>query len=119
MRLATLRTPGGNRAVGPYLVTPDELPGGVRPKLELTGLVNGAPVQSARTDDLVFDPAALVEYASAILTLRPGDVISSGTPGGVGHARKPPVNLTPGASLTTQIEGLGRLDNTAVAEVVA
>ena len=104
--------------LGPYLVTPDELPGGVRPALDLSCLVNDEMVQSANTGDLVFDPVALVEYISTILTLRPGDVIASGTPGGVGHARKPPRYLTSGDVLTTDISGLGIARNRAVAEAV-
>lgn len=103
---------------GPYLVTPDELPGGTKPRLELVATVDGQTVQKAQTDDLVFDPVALVQYASTIVTLRPGDVIATGTPGGVGHARKPATYLEAGARLVTEISGLGRLDNTAVAEVV-
>jgi acylpyruvate hydrolase len=103
---------------GPVLVTPDELPGGVRPRLELTASVDGETVQSANTGDLVFDPVALVRYISAIVTLNPGDVIATGTPGGVGHARTPARYLTPGAMLVTAIEGIGRLDNIARAAVV-
>ena len=108
----------GTTPLGPYLVTPDELPGGVRPALDLSCLVNDEMVQSANTGDLVFDPVALVEYISTILTLRPGDVIASGTPGGVGHARKPPRYLAPGDVLTTDISGLGIARNRAVAEAV-
>jgi acylpyruvate hydrolase len=97
--------------IGPVLVTPDELPGGVRPALPLTAAVDGAMVQKADTSDLVFDPVALVRYVSVIMTLRPGDVIATGTPGGVGHARKPPRYLAAGMTLTTEIEGIGRLEN--------
>jgi acylpyruvate hydrolase len=104
---------------GPFLVTPDELPGGVRPELLLQGLVNGEVVQTANTGDLVFDPVALIEYISTILTLRPGDVIASGTPGGVGHARKPPRYLADGDVLVTKIARLGRTENRAVSEVLA
>lgn len=100
---------------GPYLVTPDELAGGTRPALMLTGSVDGEVVQRASTADLVFDPVALVRYISTIVTLRPGDVIAAGTPGGVGHARTPPRYLTDGSVLTTEIEGLGRSEATAVA----
>ncbi len=99
--------------MGPVLVTPDELPGGVRPALSLTCEVDGETVQRARTDDLVFDPVALVRYASSILTLRPGDVIATGTPGGVGHARRPARYLVDGARVVTEISGIGRLDNIA------
>jgi acylpyruvate hydrolase len=105
--------------LGPFLVTPDELPGGVRPRLDLAGYVDGERVQHASTGDLVFDPVHLVEYVSTIVTLRPGDVIASGTPGGVGHARKPPRYLSAGSVLITEIELLGRAENRAVAEVVA
>lgn len=105
--------------VGPYLVTPDELPGGTRPALALRGEVDGVEVQSANTADMVFDPVALVEYASTFLTLEPGDIIACGTPGGVGHARKPEWYLRPGQTLVTEIEGLGRSVARTVAEVVA
>ncbi len=100
--------------LGPFFVTPDELPGGVRPTLELSCSVNGEIVQEANTSDLVFDPVALVEYVSTIITLRPGDVIATGTPGGVGHARKPPRYLADGDILVTRISGLGVAENEAV-----
>ncbi|MEV4550086.1 fumarylacetoacetate hydrolase family protein [Nonomuraea wenchangensis] len=104
---------------GPYLVTPDELEGGVRPSLTLTGWVDGEQVQQADTADLVFDPVDLVRYVSTILTLNPGDVIASGTPGGVGHARKPACYLADGSVLATEITGLGRSEVKAVAEPAA
>jgi acylpyruvate hydrolase len=97
--------------IGPVLVTPDELSGGVRPALPLTATVDGEIVQKADTSDLVFDPVTLVRYISVLMTLRPGDVIATGTPGGVGHARKPPRYLAAGMTLTTEIKGIGRLDN--------
>jgi acylpyruvate hydrolase len=104
---------------GPQLVTPDELPGGVRPALDLSCAVDGETVQAANTSDLVFDPVALIAYISRIVTLNPGDVIATGTPGGVGHARKPPRYLADGAVLTTGIEGLGSQRNTARVTVPA
>jgi acylpyruvate hydrolase len=97
---------------GPTMSTPDELPGGVRPSMPMTCTVNGEIVQDTDTGDLVFDPVALVQYISTILTLNPGDVIASGTPGGVGHARKPPRYLHDGDVVVTEITGLGRLENT-------
>ena len=103
----------GTTPLGPVLVTPDELAGGVRPALTMTATLDGETVQKADTSDLVFDPVALVRYASTILTLQPGDVIATGTPGGVGHARTPPRYLTDGAVLVTEIDGIGRLENTA------
>ena len=106
----------GSTPTGPVLVTPDELPGGTAPALMLTASVDGEIVQKASTEDLVFTPADLVQYASAILTLRPGDLIATGTPGGVGHARQPARYLASGMRLMTEITGIGRLDNVALAE---
>ncbi|WP_329236968.1 fumarylacetoacetate hydrolase family protein [Actinoallomurus sp. NBC_01490] len=103
----------GTTPLGPVVVTPDELPGGVRPALALTCRVDGEVMQKGDTSDLVFDPVDLVRYASTILTLRPGDVIATGTPGGVGHARRPPRYLSDGATVVTEIAGIGRLENTA------
>jgi len=97
---------------GPILVTPDEFALGA----SLRGEVDGEVVQQVGTDDLVFSPAALVSYISHILTLKPGDVIATGTPGGVGHARKPPRYLSPGSTLLTAVEGIGELRNRVVAE---
>jgi acylpyruvate hydrolase len=102
--------------VGPYLVTPDELPGGVRPALRLRLLVDGEVMQSGSTADLLFDPVALVEYVSTIMRLRPGDIIATGTPGGVGHAREPQRFLAGGERVVTEIEGLGRLENQVIKE---
>ena len=73
-------------------------------------------VQKADTGDLVFPPAALVAYISQIITLVPGDIIATGTPGGVGHARTPPRYLAPGSVMTTAIAGLGECRNTCVEE---
>ncbi|TQN42276.1 acylpyruvate hydrolase [Blastococcus colisei] len=101
--------------LGPYLVTPDELAGGVRPSLEISTKIDGETVQQDTTADLLFDPVALIEYVSTMVTLRPGDIISTGTPGGVGHARTPPRYLQPGQVLTTSIAGLGECRNTCVA----
>jgi acylpyruvate hydrolase len=97
---------------GPQLVTPDEAGSG----LDLSCAVDGETVQTANTADLVFSPAATIAYVSTILTLNPGDVLALGTPGGVGHARKPPRYLTSGAELTTAIAGLGECRNICVGE---
>ena len=102
----------GTTPLGPVLVTPDELAGGVRPALAMTCTVDGELVQQADTSDLVFDPVALVRYVSTIGTLRPGDIIATGTPGGVGHARTPPRYLSVGQTVVTEIDGIGRLTNT-------
>jgi len=76
--------------------------------------VDGRTVQEVPTSDLVFSPAQLVAYISTIFTLQPGDVIATGTPGGVGHARKPAEYLSHGNLLSTSIDGLGELQNRAV-----
>ncbi|MFF1923416.1 fumarylacetoacetate hydrolase family protein [Streptomyces sp. NPDC058221] len=102
--------------VGPWLVTPDELPGGVRPALGVRLTVDGEVMQSDSTADLLFDPVALVEYVSTITRLNPGDIIATGTPGGVGHARKPGRYLVGGETVVAEIDGLGRLENRVVKE---
>jgi len=100
--------------VGPYLVSPDEV--GDAADLEVRCEVDGAVMQQSRTSDLLFKPAHLVSYASQAITLRPGDLIATGTCGGVGDARKPPVYLQPGNVLRTWIEELGECLNQCVAE---
>ncbi|MGW9308416.1 fumarylacetoacetate hydrolase family protein [Saccharomonospora azurea] len=102
--------------VGPHLVTPDELPGGVRPTLDVRLSVDGEVMQQDNTGDLLFDPVDLVEYVSTVVRLNPGDIIATGTPGGVGHARAPKRYLTGGETVVTEIDGIGRLTNTVVAE---
>jgi acylpyruvate hydrolase len=99
---------------GPYLVTPDEV--GHAADLEVRCEVDGTVMQQSRTSDLLFGPAEIVAYASQAITLKPGDLIATGTPGGVGNARKPPVYLQPGQVLRTWIEGLGECVNLCVAE---
>jgi acylpyruvate hydrolase len=71
-------------------------------------------MQSARTDDLVFTPGALVDYISHIVTLQPGDVIITGTTGGVGHARKPPRYIRNGQTVEVTIDGLGTVTNKTI-----
>jgi acylpyruvate hydrolase len=102
--------------VGPYLVTPDELPGGVRPELQVQLSVDGVVMQSDTTADLLFDPVALVQYVSTMVRLNPGDIIATGTPGGVGHARNPKRYLVGGEAVVAEIGGIGRLENLVVTE---
>ena len=97
--------------IGPVLVTPDELPGATTPRLAISAAINGEVMQKADTSDLVFSPVDLVRYVSTITTLRPGDLIATGTPGGVGHARKPSRYLQDGDVVVTEIERIGRLTN--------
>ena len=101
--------------LGPWLVTPDELPPGGS-GLSIRCLVDGEVMQDSNTSDLLFDVATTIAYISGIITLRPGDVIATGTPGGVGFARDPKIFLQPGQVLTTEIEGLGSCENRCVAE---
>jgi acylpyruvate hydrolase len=97
--------------VGPVLATVDEVPASAR----ITTSVDDELLQDGRIDDLVFGPAAIVAYISQIFPLDPGDIIATGTPGGVGHARTPPRYLAPGQVVVTTIEGIGSLRNTVVA----
>jgi len=93
---------------GPFLVTDYTLGTRIETRLE------GEVMQSASTDDRVFTPAQLVEYISHILTLRPGDVIITGTTGGVGHARKPARYIGNGETVEVTIDGIGTVKNTTV-----
>jgi acylpyruvate hydrolase len=97
---------------GPYLVTGDEV--GDAADLEVRCEVDGTVMQQSRTSDLLFGPAEIAAYASQAITLLPGDLLLTGTPGGVGDARKPPVYLQPGQTLRTVIEGLGECVNRCV-----
>jgi acylpyruvate hydrolase len=97
--------------VGPVLATVDEVPASAR----ITMSVDDELLQDGRIDDLVFGPAAIVSYISQIFPLDPGDIVATGTPGGVGHARTPPRYLAAGQVVVTTIEGIGSLRNTIVA----
>ena len=78
--------------------------------------VDGEVMQSDTTADLLFDPVALVQYVSTMVRLNPGDIIATGTPGGVGHARNPKRYLVGGETVVAEIEGIGRLENVVVKE---
>jgi acylpyruvate hydrolase len=99
--------------VGPWLVTADEVDAG---QLDLRCDVDGDNRQHANTADLLFRPADIVAYVSQFTTLAPGDLIATGTPGGVGAGREPKLFLRDGQTLTTTIEGLGQQANRCVAE---
>jgi acylpyruvate hydrolase len=100
----------GTGAFGPWLVTPDALPPGAH-GLRIQGRLNGRVMQDASTGRLIFGVAALIELISVAIALEPGDVIITGTPGGVGAARKPPVFMQPGDVFEVEIEGMGVLSN--------
>lgn len=99
---------------GPYLVTTDEIPD--PGALQLRTYVNDVLKQDSPTNDLIFDVPTLIAYISQAMTLRPGDIIFTGTPSGVGQARKPPEWLTPGDTVRISISGLGDLVNPVIAE---
>ncbi len=95
---------------GPWLVTPDELPP-LAKGLAITCHWNDTLMQSSNTDQLIFPVDELISYISRNMTLLPGDIITTGTPGGVGVFRDPPVFLKPGDTVTVTIEGIGSLVN--------
>ncbi|MGW2050330.1 fumarylacetoacetate hydrolase family protein [Streptomyces sp. NPDC001858] len=91
--------------LGPCLVTPDELPADA----EISCTIDDEIVQKSTISDLLFDAADLVSYVSTMITLNPGDLIATGTTGGVGHARKPARYLKDGETVVTRVEGIGEL----------
>lgn len=101
-------------AFGPYLVTRDEIPDVGALKLETR--LNGSVMQEASIGDLLFGVEDLIEYLSTVLLLQPGDVVATGTTGGVGEHRDPPVWLQAGDLVEVEITGLGTLRNPVVAE---
>ena len=100
--------------MGPALVTPDEV---LDPhNLNLRVSIGAEILQSSNTRNLIFSVYSLIAYLSAVMTLEPGDIISTGTPGGVGGARRPPRFLKAGEVVRVEIEGLGVLENPVVNE---
>jgi acylpyruvate hydrolase len=106
----------GTGAFGPDLVTADELPPGVK-GLRLETRLNGEVVQSASTDEMVFDVPTLISIISEAITLEAGDVIVSGTPSGIGWARTPRLLMKAGDVCEITVEKIGTLTNTIVDEV--
>lgn len=100
--------------MGPAIVTADEIPDPHNLRISLT--LNGATMQDSNTGNLIFKIPQLIAYLSSVFTLETGDVIATGTPAGVGFARKPPVYLKPGDEVRIRIEGIGELMNPVVAE---
>ncbi|MBR0774368.1 fumarylacetoacetate hydrolase family protein [Bradyrhizobium diazoefficiens] len=111
-------TPGKNfadtGAFGPWMMTPDEL--GPLGALRLQTRLNGQVMQEARIEQMIFDIPRQIEYCSTFTRLEPGDVIVSGTPGGVGSRREPPLWMKPGDVVEIEVERLGVLRNTVVDE---
>jgi 2-keto-4-pentenoate hydratase/2-oxohepta-3-ene-1,7-dioic acid hydratase in catechol pathway len=104
----------GTGAFGPWMVTADEL--GPYEKLRLETRVNGTVVQNATFEQMIFGVPQLIEYCSNFTQLEPGDVIVTGTPGGVGAKRQPPLWLKPGDVTEVEIERIGTLRNTITSE---
>jgi 2-keto-4-pentenoate hydratase/2-oxohepta-3-ene-1,7-dioic acid hydratase in catechol pathway len=100
--------------MGPYLVTADEIEDPHNLNISLT--LNGETLQNSNTRELIFKIPETVEFLSSVMTLEPGDIVMTGTPAGVGFSHKPPRWLTPGDEVVVQVEGLGELRNTCVAE---
>jgi 2-keto-4-pentenoate hydratase/2-oxohepta-3-ene-1,7-dioic acid hydratase in catechol pathway len=94
--------------LGPWIVTLDEI--GTAP-VRLRTVLNGLEMQDGSTDDMIFDPARLVSYISSCMTLEPGDVITTGTPPGVGFARTPPLFLQHGDVVSVEVAGIGACVN--------
>jgi len=117
-RHTTQFTPGknfpGSGPFGPYLTTSDEV-GPLGPQRIRTRL-NGEVVQDSKLENMIFDVPKLIAYLSLWTLLRPGDVIVTGTPGGVGAARNPPLWMKPGDSVEVEIDGVGLLKNEVAAE---
>lgn len=102
-------------AMGPWIITADELPEGAR-GLKISSKLNGTVMQNDSTANMIFDVATLVSALSEAITLMSGDVISTGTPAGVGFAREPRVWLKPGDVIEVEIEKIGVLKNNIAAE---
>ena len=103
--------------LGPWIVTPDEIGDGTG--LDISLSVNGVTKQSSNTDNLVFGPREIVAFLSGYFTMQPGDLIFTGTPGGVGLGRNPQEWLKPGDDIEISIAGIGTLQSTCRAETTA
>ena len=102
-------------AMGPWIITADEV--GDIAAQHLTTRVNGNVEQHTPISDMAITVAGIIAYASTVITLQPGDVIATGTPGGVGRYRKPQLFLEPGMSVEVEITGIGTLSNGIVDEI--
>jgi 2-keto-4-pentenoate hydratase/2-oxohepta-3-ene-1,7-dioic acid hydratase in catechol pathway len=100
--------------MGPAVVTTSEIPDPHNLRISLT--LNGQVMQDSNTSNLIFKIPQLIVYLSSVFTLEPGDIIATGTPAGVGFARKPPVYLKPGDEVRIQVEGIGELVNPVLGE---
>jgi 2-keto-4-pentenoate hydratase/2-oxohepta-3-ene-1,7-dioic acid hydratase in catechol pathway len=101
--------------MGPHIVSADEIEDPHALAISLS--IGGETLQQSNTRELIFKIPELVEFISSVVTLEPGDVVATGTPAGVGFARKPPRYLRPGDEVSIRVEGIGELRNPVVAEV--
>ena len=108
----------GTGAFGPVFVTADELPPGGK-GLRIQTRLNGEIVQNASTDDMIFDVVSLISIISEAITLEPGDILVTGTPSGVGVARKPQLFMKHGDICEVELEGVGILSNVVADDVAA
>ncbi|UVK56908.1 fumarylacetoacetate hydrolase family protein [Mesorhizobium sp. AR02] len=108
----------GTGSFGPIFVTADELPPGGK-GLRIQTRLNGEIVQNASTDDMIFDVVSLISIISEAITLEPGDILVTGTPSGVGVARKPQLFMKHGDICEVELEGVGILSNVVADDVIA
>ncbi len=105
----------GTGPLGPWIVTADELPAGAS-GLRITTRVNGETMQDSNTSDMIFSTARTIALLSEFMTLEPGDLIATGTPSGVAHARKPPTWMKAGDTVAVEVERIGVLTNPVIDE---
>ena len=105
----------GTGAVGPWIVTADELPAGAD-GLGIRSRLNGETMQDSNTRHMIFSVPRTIAILTEVMTLEPGDLIATGTPEGVGYARKPPVFMRPSDEIAIEIDGIGVLSNPVAAE---
>lgn len=103
----------GTAPLGPVIVTKDALPEGAD-GIGIRTRLNGQTVQNATTDLMVFKVPRIVAIVTEVMTLEPGDIIATGTPAGVAHARKPPLWMKPGDTIEVEVDGIGTLTNPIV-----
>jgi 2-keto-4-pentenoate hydratase/2-oxohepta-3-ene-1,7-dioic acid hydratase in catechol pathway len=100
--------------IGPWIVTDDEVPDPHRPQMRMR--VNGQLLQEVNTGEMIHDIYDQIAYLSTVMTLEPGDLIATGTPSGVGAARQPPLYMKVGDVMRVEIDGIGHIQNTVIAE---
>jgi 2-keto-4-pentenoate hydratase/2-oxohepta-3-ene-1,7-dioic acid hydratase in catechol pathway len=106
----------GTGPLGPWIVTADELPAGAS-GLRISTRLNGETMQDSNTSDMIFSTARTIALLSEFMTLEPGDLIATGTPSGVAHARKPPTWMKAGDTVTVEVERIGILTNPVIDEM--